>query len=375
MKLLIHIGTQKTATTSIQHFCVHNRRLLQSLGYLYPKNDIHPFLFNFLPERLASGDQDFVARYLRKVRAQGQRENCHTVIISAESFYAMSIYHLHPREQSRAAEYWQLEARLIEELHHCCDGYDEVKIACYLRPQDEFAAALYNQYVKISPYFDETYEEFIEGDKPIFDYERHIRLWEQSFSADSISIRNFSTCSGDMVEDFFESFVDPDIYRQADKLENRSNLRLNRDVLEFKKIFNKSHPDVPLAYLGIDLLKKINPEFSDKPGYQVFADLGYRRNFFAAFSAGNDKLAGRYGFGDLPVILNEQDPTYPGLGTEKAFEIYLRLQYLLDKPGARLKLAIRRTEDMFTRRFPPVKRLFSALRALRARFQFRSANN
>jgi len=371
MKLIIHIGSQKTATTSIQHFCVHNRELLKSRGYLYPKNNTHPFLFNFLAEQLARGEQDRVARYMQKALAQGQRERCHTVIISAESFYAMSLFSLSSREESRASEYWQTEDRLIEELYECCEGYDDIKIACYLRPQDDFAAALYNQFVKISPYFDETFKEFIERDKPIFDYERHIRLWEKSFGADSISIRNFLTCKGDIVEDFFESFLEPDIFSKANKKESRSNLRLNRDVLEFKKIFNSTKPDLPLAFTGIRFHNEINTSFVDKPGYQIFAPRDYRKKAFDTFSGGNKKLAERYGLGKLPVIVKEQDPTYPGLSTEKAFEIYLRLQFLLDRPGTKLELALRRLANMFRSYFPGGELLLSSIRALRFRLRSR----
>jgi len=371
MKLLIHVGTQKTATTSIQQFCVLNRKLLESCGYLYPKNSIHPFLFNFLAEQLARGEQERVARYLQKIRAQGQREKCHTVIISAESFYAMSFYFLYPQERSRASEYWQIEARLIEALHQACAGYDEIKIACYLRPQDDFAAALYNQLVKNSPYFGDTYSEFIGTAKPIFDYERHIRLWEKYFGADSVSIRNFLACKGDLVGDFFENFLEPGIYLKADKQESRSNLRLNRDVLEFKRFFNRANLDPPLAYIGIRFHNQINPEFIDQPGYQVFAARDFRKKFFGSFSDGNDSLAGRFGLGELPVLVNEQDPTYPGLNAEKAFEIYLRLRFLLDKPGIRLKLALRRLENMIMSHFPGGKWLLYPARMLRIRLRSR----
>jgi hypothetical protein len=283
----------------------------------------------------------------------------------------MSFFFLSPRKESRASEYWHIEARLIEELYKCCDGYDDIKIACYLRPQDDFAAAFYNQLIKISPYFDETYKEFIEGDKPIFDYDRHIRLWEKNFGADSISIRNFLTCREDIVEDFFESFLEPDIFCEASNKQLRSNLRLNRDVLEFKRIFNSTNTDKTLANIGIQCHMKINPNFIDKPGYQVFATRDYREKIFHLFAEGNDNLAKRYGLGELPVIVNEQDPTYPGLNAEKAFEIYLRLRFLLDKPGTRLKLALGRLENMLMSHIPGGRWLLYPVRVLRVQLRLR----
>ena len=148
-------------------------------------------------------------------------------------------------------------------------------------------------------------------------------------------------------------------------MEFRSNLRLSRDVLEFKRIFSSANPDLPLAYIGIRFHNKINSDFVDKPGYQIFASLDYRNKFFDSFTDGNDNLAERYDLGELPVIVNHQDPTYPGLNAEKSFEIYLRLRFLLDKPGTRLELALRRLANMFRSHFPGGKWLLSLLRILR----------
>ena len=173
------------------------------------------------------------------------------------------------------------------------------------------------------------------------------------------------TCKGDIVEDFIESFLVPDVFCKANKTEFRSNLRLSRDVLEFKRIFNSTNPDKPLANIGIQCHIKINPKFVDKPGYQIFATQDFREKFFGLFSDGNDNLAERYGLGELPVIVNEQDSTYPGLNAEKAFEIYLRLRFLLDKPGTRLELALRRLANMFRSHFPGGRWLLSPLRILR----------
>ena len=34
--LYLHIGTPKTGTTSLQHFCTENAEILQQKGYMYP---------------------------------------------------------------------------------------------------------------------------------------------------------------------------------------------------------------------------------------------------------------------------------------------------------------------------------------------------
>ena len=202
MKLLLHIGSHKTASTSIQHFCALNRDLLKSYGCLYPKNKDSAYVFNFLAAQLAFGKGDLTKRYLQEVRTKAEREKCHTVIISAESFYAMTWFFLDIQGKQYEGDYWQNEARLIKELSKCCEGYDEVGVVCYLRPQDDYAASLYNQFVKNTFGICDSFEEFIETARPLFDYKSHIQLWENVFGTDFISLRNYSAHKEDLTKDF-----------------------------------------------------------------------------------------------------------------------------------------------------------------------------
>jgi hypothetical protein len=364
MKLLIHIGTQKTATTSIQRFCAHNRDLLQSHGYLYPKAKINPFVFNFLAGQLAKGQGDLVTKYLQKVRAQAQGKKCHTVIISAESFYGMTWFFRDLRGKPRDRDYWRNEARLIDELRQCCSGYDGIRIACYLRPQDEFASSFYNQLVKNAFGISDTFEEFLAKAKPIFDYESTIRVWENIFGADFVSPQNFFSCKEEITKDFFEKFLETNLFSKMEKKEYRINSRLSRDVLEFKRIFNKTKPDRSLAYISARCFKKINSNFTDKPGYQIFAALKFRKNFFSLFEDGNRRLAERHNMEELPVIVDEQDSAYPGMLTEKALEVSLRLRIQLDQPRNKLELGMRRFVNNLIGRFPAGKFLLTPIRVL-----------
>jgi hypothetical protein len=371
MKLILHIGSHKTASTSIQHFCVLNRELLKSYGYFYPKNKDSAYVFNFLAAQLAHGKGDQTARFLQKVRAEAEKEKCHTVIISAESFYAMTWFFLDVQGKPRADDYWQNETGLIKELFNFCDGFDEISIACYLRPQDEFAASLYNQFVKNVFGISEAFEEFIETAKPIFDYERHIQLWGNVFGADSISIRNFSTCKENITKDFCESFLTADCFHEAKKKDFMANLRLSRDVLEFKRIFNRIKPDRSLAFIALCCFMEIDKEFKDKPGYQVFAPNEFRKTYFSSYMEGNDKLAERYNLGEFPAMGNELEPTYPGLSLEKATEVYLRLRFQLDLPKKKWELVLRRLANLLMNRLPGGRWLLAPIRTLNNQLRLR----
>lgn len=39
--LYIHIGTSKTGTTSLQHFCTENEKLFEEQRYMYPISHIN----------------------------------------------------------------------------------------------------------------------------------------------------------------------------------------------------------------------------------------------------------------------------------------------------------------------------------------------
>jgi hypothetical protein len=371
MKLLIHIGSHKTGSTSIQHFCTLNRELLKSHGYLYPKNPDSAYVPNYLAAQLAKGQGDRTAEYLSKVREQAKRRKCHTVIISAESFYGMTWFFLDTPGRTREGDYWQSEARLIEEMRKCCKGFDEIKIACYLRPQDEYAVSLYNQFVKNNFGISDSFQEWAEKAKPIFDYERHIRLWENVFGLDAISLRNYSTSKHDLSRDFCEKFLIPDCFNKAEHKEFRSNLRLSRDVLEFKRIFNRTRPDRSLAYVSARCYREITPGFPDKPGYQVYAPYEFRKNMFGRFVEGNRQLAERYELGDLFPVSNSQEPTYPGLSFEKASEVYLCYRSDMNRPWNRLELELRRFINFLMDRLPGGRSIFAPLRSLQNRLRLK----
>ena len=371
MKLLLHIGSHKTGSTSIQHFCTLNSQLLKSQGYLYPKNPDSAYVPNYLAAQLAKGLGTKTAEYLKKVREQAEREKCHTVIISAESFYGMTWFFLDVQGKSREEDYWQSEARLIEEMRRCCVGYDEIQIACYLRPQDEYAVSLYNQFVKNVFGTSDSFEELAVRAKPIFDYEHHIRLWENVFGADSITLRNYSTCKQDLARDFCEHFLNPDCFSKAIKKDFRSNLRLSRDVLEFKRRFNLTQPDRSLAFISLRCFMKIAKQFKDQPGYQIYAPFVFRKNIFEPFAEGNRRLEERYGLGDFPSVTNSREPTYPGLSAEKAAEIDLCYRSDMRKFRNRLELGLRRVINFLMDHLPWGKTVFAPLRAFQNRLRLK----
>lgn len=360
MKLVLHIGTHKTATTSIQHFCALNRAALRKYGYFYPRIDLSAYVANFLASGLAHGREAEVAARLLRARSDAAKAGCHTVVISAESFYAMTTSFVdipgRPRE-----DYWVNEQRLIEKLRDCCEDL-EVRVLAYLRPQDEFASSLYNQLVKNVFGIDHSYDEFIGAMRLAFDYEGHFALWEKIFGSENVRLRNFLACRDRVITDFCETALEGSCLDIGAESEIFSNRRLTRDVLEVKRIFNRTKPDRSLAYVAARMFDRISDDMPDRPGYQVFATSDARRRDFAQFEQGNVALAERHDLGRLPTVNGTAEPMYPGLTMERAVEAYLRYRMAMDRPRPRAELALRRIANLLKAKVPGGERLLRPVR-------------
>ena len=372
MKLILHVGTHKTASTSIQHFCALNRTILQQHGYHYPRNNDSAYVANYLASRLAHGKGEEVADFLARAAVDAAGKGCHTVLISAESFYAMTgFFNVHGKNLP-GHDYWSCEEALITRLRDYCADYDEIEIVCYFRPQDDLAASLYNQFVKNVYGISESYESFVERMKDVFDYERHMALWAKAFGTEALRLKNFEVSKTRIVEDFCEGFLTPDCFAQAEKKAFRSNIRLCRDVLEFKKEHNKLPRDRALAFIIVRCFHQMAEDYEDKPGYQIFAPIAFREKFFAPFQTGNDKLAQFYDIASLDVLSDAQtEPSYPGLGDGRRQAIATRLQSLLDSPKNRMELAIRRGANALMTRSALADKILDVFRMIRNQLRLR----
>lgn len=144
--LYLHIGTPKTATTSIQIFCEANVEILEKKGFCYPR------LSYSYPNVMNRRNAHFIVgrRYLENGKRDVQEEDRiwneeigkiveklqqnMNVILSDESiWYAFSV---------QKNKYWKLLKRLSQQ--HSFD----IKIIVYLRRQDDFATSWWNQRIK-----------------------------------------------------------------------------------------------------------------------------------------------------------------------------------------------------------------------------------
>jgi len=201
MRIVVHIGTEKTGSTSIQAFCRQNRRALLRRGLLYPARpgpDWHSSLIVASraprPRPGAGRGRDIVdeparAAYAARVQAMLGREIARhrpaQVLLSNEV--------LAPR-LADAASLRRLQALLAPLA-------DEVRILVYLRRQEDFLAGLYSTAVKNGAA--RTLEEIIAASD--LDYDAMLARWAQVFGREALIVRRYGGPGFDILADFAEA--------------------------------------------------------------------------------------------------------------------------------------------------------------------------
>jgi hypothetical protein len=188
-RLIIHIGSPKTGSTSIQCFLRDNREKLLAHGLDYPVVDplqeSDPYS--------SSGNAGIVARYfLRKhemfyaedgepyleAMLRGFRESeADSVVISSEFFWIVK------------------EENLVRFKELVSPYFDEIKIVCYLRRNDLYVESRYQQATKAGivglDYRDFVRERALGKGGVGFKYFPVLQKYESVFGKESILIRNF----------------------------------------------------------------------------------------------------------------------------------------------------------------------------------------
>lgn len=242
MDLYLHIGTEKTGTTSIQKFFRFNRELLRREGVLYPVtpgNENHTGLTVAAqdlsrrgPLRKLRGIHSteeagkFREKFVRDLIAEFKAGAYRTVVISGE--------HLSSRLLDDEEVQW------LKDLF--APHFERIRIVVYIRRQDDFLLSTYSTAVKSGA----TAKLQMPSEKNIeFRYNHWILLsrWARIFGRENVVCRKYEKSafkSGDVVEDFL-SATGLDAGAHLTRPEN-VNESLDAETLEFLRLFNHHIP-------------------------------------------------------------------------------------------------------------------------------------
>jgi hypothetical protein len=242
VKAFLHIGTEKTGTTTIQHFLATNRQSLLKDGFLYPQSpednlahtklaafameadkfeDIQKFFKLDNPEKIfqfRNNFQNTLADELEKTSAK-------TIIFSDE----------HCSSRLVAKEEIERLKKLLETF------FKEIKVIIYLRRQDRFLLSTYSTSIICgkTKFFELPSEEMI---KKRYDYWNILQKWESVFGKENIIVRLFEReqlFEGDLLSDFTKTLkIELKKYKKVKNL----NESLDADSLDFLRLINHFVP-------------------------------------------------------------------------------------------------------------------------------------
>jgi hypothetical protein len=325
--ITLHIGTEKTGTTAIQHCFASHRDALKAAGILYP---VSPGRGNHVGlTYFAAGEGDrppsphligitraeapeYRAKFMDRLREEIAASGCGTVFFSSE--------HLSSRLRSAAST-----ARLIDALRELAD---EVKVLIYLRPQYELLPSSYSTTIKSGG------TNVIRGPKTVkqhfYNYEKMLEIWEKSAGRTNMIVRRFGRGylkDGSLIADFFDAagMAVPEGV-EADRVLNPA---LDAYTVEFLRLANPFLPPAPVDGGERERLPFIKAleGMSDRGTPIIPADILHEMDM--TFRDGNQAVAERY-FPDLggvlfPPFTESAGQTVPVLTVEKAVEIAVKL--------------------------------------------------
>lgn len=311
MKLILHIGTEKTGTTSIQQALAVDRDRLAGQGILFPRlfgssNHMELAVAAMTPSaddelqmielgRQSETHEEYIQRLRAQLRSEIAQSGVDQVLLSNE--------HCHSRLRDPAAI-----ARILSLFD---TQPQEVEIFVYLRRQDRLAVSLHSTRLKGGGN-DAVFPRTDAGPLPYyFDFEKLLNNYAQVFGAQSLRVRLYERAhllDGDVVHDFYQA-AGLGIQSARPPAANKS---LSVTQSRFLELFNEIFPLIADGRLNTqrgpiyDAIRNAGKGDSYRPARAA------AQNFYDPFRVGNAAVRAAH-FPDLDreTLFDEDFSEYP----------------------------------------------------------------
>ena len=241
MKILhLHIGTHKTATTSLQVFCQENESVLEKNGYCYP---LMPFGYpgisearngHFLIGKILDEKGEVSQKNEEKMFREGMKQvnkifqKYDHVVLSDEGIWLSMDYN--------RTSLWETLQEESEKR-----GF-KIHVIVYLKRQDKYLQSVWNQRIKAKRRIQETFEEFVKTIQvPLWlNYYQKLKRMAEIIGKENITVRRFEPnrfIGGSIYADFLEGIglSLTDEYQISAGVRNEG---LYGNTLEIKRVLN-----------------------------------------------------------------------------------------------------------------------------------------
>lgn len=297
MKTLhVHIGTPKTATTAIQHFCKENAKILAEKGFCYPifpfrypeNSDAHNgrFLWAKLFDENGVRDRKQEEINFRKGMEIVKRlfETYNDIIVSDESIWRAM--------DSEKKDFWNVLEQEAKE-----NGFSLHAIV-YLRRQDKYYLSHWNQQVK-KHRLEEPFDVYIGKRKGRLrlDYYWKLERMASVIGKECITVRRYDreTFQGGSIYSDFLSVFGLELTEEYTVAQEIRNIGLYGNTHEIKRILNSLSlmQDEKQQKYFLKLLEECS-EVSKKRYPCAMLSKDEISKFLEAHRAGNEKIVEEY---------------------------------------------------------------------------------
>lgn len=238
-RIILHIGTEKTATTSLQSFFASNHQKLSAAGIWYPCDESLDYCHRSAHFPLAAAfmedTPDFVARnkyfepgaLFEKLFRDFDKRPEHTLLLSAEHFSSRC---------SRPERNEQLGNILRDR---------DVKILVYLRPQHEMLVSSYSTFLESGgkkTLEDVSRQMWLRPQALYFNHLVMVQRWLENFRKEDLSVRIFqprALAQGDIYSDVMDFLG---ISLASPTIPDRLNPPISKELADFLYLANQHFP-------------------------------------------------------------------------------------------------------------------------------------
>ena len=293
-RLIIHAGTHKTGTTTIQRALASRRGKLLARGLWYPGYQFlgrrdhyaHIGMANGLAGDHPNMPPELAQRFFRTVAAKAEEHE--VTLVSAEPLYRQVLAPVPPQRMATREEYWQARGAFIAHLRELVgDG----EIVLVFRRQADFAESIYQEHVKVTRY-SRDFRSFVSEFWFHFLYEEQYRAWAEHFS--TVRVLRFEDLAGPNITKRF--LLALGIRGVHVPMAEVANVGLAADWVAYKRWLNDTELTRRQLQQLVNTMVEEQSTAQTESRRRFFASLEARRAFQAEFQAGNAALAKAAGF-------------------------------------------------------------------------------